>query len=363
MRQFAALFQFLSIALCVLTLQGCKIDSIINGTVANGAPNPATTLGWSEAGAFTPDGKFFIIGGKTPLVLTPSGLFVSAPSAIFEVIKNANGSYSNLTVVEGNVAGNLCYFGSMIAVRFTLYATCTNISGPVLTSVLYRVDLTKAKADPRRVMTAPLMTQGFQPNGMAADLAGNLYIPNSAAFIASFIYGMPNVPAIVKVKITDDASFRISETPWLPAALGGFAPNGVAIQGNQLYLPSLNIIYRVPMLADGTAGMPSKVYEGAKTNMFDNVTLLPGNLLAVPEISNPDPGTIEFVYPGTPPATTVTSQITLVDLFSGKSIGVAKFPAYARPSSITPALGLLFPPGSAIVTDAIGAGGLYTLKP
>jgi hypothetical protein len=148
----------------------------------------------------------------------------------------------------------------------------------------------------------------------------------------------------------------------LPALQGGFSPNGAAIHGNQLYLPSLNVIYRIPILANGSAGVPVIVYQAPKTSLFDAVTLLPGNLIAVPEITNPNPDLVQIAYPGTPPAATLTTQITLIDMTSGKAIGAAPFPSYARPSSVTVAQGGLFPVGSAVVTDAIGAGGLYLLR-
>lgn len=352
----------LAASACTLLLQGCKIDSIINGTVVNGAPNPNTTLAWSEGATFTPDGRFYVIGGDKPFSYGPAGIILNGSSSIFEVKKNANGSYSNTPVVTGNVGGKPCYFGGITSVRTTLYATCTSMEGISLSSVLYRVDTTKPATDPRRVATAALTTPFFQPNGISVDLSGDLYIPNSVSFAATALYGIPNVPAIVKVKVTDPAAFRISETSWLPAAFGGFSPNGAAIVGNQLYLPSLNVIYRIPIMPGGGAGAPVVVYQGAKTNMFDAVTVLPGNLIAVPEITNPDPSVVQIVYPGTPPATTLTTQVTLIDATTGKLLGTAPFPAHARPSSVTVSQGTLFPAGSAVVTDAIGAGGLYLLR-
>ncbi|MGZ5779865.1 MAG: hypothetical protein ACXWIN_02785 [Burkholderiaceae bacterium] len=352
----------LCVGLSAVLLQGCKIDSIINGTVANGSPNPNTTLAWSEGSTFTPDGRFFVIGGNKPFTVSASGLTVNGTTSIYEVTKNPDGTYRNTSIVDGSVSGNPCYFGGLTSVRYMLYASCTNISGLSYTSTLYRVDLTKAKNDPSRIATAQLLTPAFQPNGISVDQNGDLYIPNSIAFLATAYYGVPNVPAIVKVKITDEANFRISESGWLPALLGGFSPNGAAIQSNQLYLPSLNVIYRIPILANGSAGIPVIVYQGPKTDLFDAVTVLPGNLIAVPEITNPDPNLVQMVYPGTPPATTLTTQVTLVDMTSGKALGAAAFPSYARPSSVTVSQGSLFPLGSAVVTDAIGAGGLYLLR-
>ena len=349
-------------AFCALALQGCKIDTLIPGTVSNGAPNPNTTLAWSEGGAFTPDGKLYVIGGDQPFTYGPAGVIVNGKSSIYEVRKNANGSYSNVAIVEGNVGGRTCYFGGLTAVRHVLYATCTNISELMPASVLYRVDTRKALTDVTRVASTPLMTPAFQPNGIAVDWRGDLYIANSASFVATMVYGVPNVPAVVKVRIADPVAFRITETGWLPALLGGFAPNGAAISGNTLYLPSLNVIYRVPILLNGSAGMPSIVYQAPKTNMFDAVTVLPGNKLAVPEITNPDPTLVQTVYPGTPPATALTTQLTLIDATTGQFVDKAPFPAHARPSSITVSQGTLFPYGSAVVTDAIGAGGLYLVQ-
>lgn len=354
--------QLLTLGMCALALQGCRIDTLIPGTVMNNAPNPNTTLAWSEGGAFTPDGKLYVIGGDQAFTYGPTGVIVNGKSFIYEVQKNANGSYSNVPVVEGNVGGRSCYFGGLAAVRQMLYATCTNISELMPASVLYRVDTSKPAGDPRRITSTPLMTPAFQPNGIAVDWQGNLYIANSAAFIATMVYGVPNVPAIVKVKIADPAAFRVTETGWLPALLGGFAPNGAAIVGNQLYLPSLNVIYRIPILLNGSAGMPTVAYQTAKTNLFDAVTVLPGNKIAVPEITNPDTNFVQSVYPGTPPASTLTTQLTLIDATTGKFLDKAPFPAHVRPSSITVSQGPMFPYGSAIVTDAIGSGGLYLVQ-
>lgn len=354
--------QVFAFGLCALALQGCKIDTLISGTVINGAPNPNTTLAWSEGGAFTADGKLYVIGGDQPFSYGPTGVIVNGTSSIYEVRKNPNGSYTNVAIVNGNVGGRPCYFGGLTAVRQVLYATCTNVSEQMPASVLYRVDTSKAPTDRTRVASTPLMTPAFQPNGIAVDWRGDLYIANSASFLATVIYGVPNVPAIVKVRIADPVAFRVTETGWLPALLGGYAPNGAAISGNTLYLPSLNVIYRVPILLNGSAGIPAIVYQAPKTNMFDAVTILPGNRLAVPEITNPDPTIVQAVYPGTPPATSLTTQLTQIDATTGKFIDKAPFPAHARPSSVTISQGTLFPYGSAVVTDAIGTGGLYLVQ-
>lgn len=353
--------QLLGIAACAVLMQGCKIDTLIGGTVVNGAPNLSTTLPWSEASVFTPDGRFYIVGGDKPFTYGANGVIVNGVSSIYEV-KKANGKYTNVAIVNGNVAGRTCYFGSLAAAGYVLYATYTDVSQLMPASVLYRVDTRKAASDPSRVATVPLTTPAFQPNGMAIDRNGDLYIPNSAAFVATMLYGVPNVPAIVKVKITDPAAFRITETGWLPALFGGFAPNGVAIAGNQLYMPSLNVIFRIPILPGGSAGAPAIVYQTAKTNLFDNVTLLPGNLIAVPEITNPNQDIVQIVYPGTPRPTGLTNQITLLDPATGTKLGAATFPSYALPSSVTVTQGTLFPKNAAIVTDAIGSGGLYLLQ-
>jgi hypothetical protein len=353
----------MGIGACAVLLQGCKIDSIIGGAVVNGNPNPSTTLAWSEASAFTSDGRFFVVGGDKPFTFGPTGTVVNGVSSIYEV-KKVNGKYVNTAIVNGKVAGNTCYFNGLAAWGQVLYAICTDITQLMPASVLYRVDTRKAATDPTRVATTTLTTPAFQPNGMAIDRYGDLYVPNSASFAATFLYGVPNVPAIVKVKVTNQTNFAVTETPWLPAAFGGFAPNGVAISstGDQLYMPSLNVIYRVPILPGGSAGAPVVVYQTAKTNMFDNVTFLPGNLIAAPEITTPDQSVVQTVYPGTPAPTSLTNQITLIDASTGKKLGAATFPAGVLPSSVTPAQGTLFPVGSGIVTDAVGAGGLYLIQ-
>lgn len=353
--------QYLALGACAVILQGCKIESAIDGTVTStGAPNPSTTLAWSEQATFTPDNRLFIIGGNQPFTYNENGVVVNGASFIYEVKKSTSGKYTNTPVVQGSVNGQTCYFGGLTSVGRVLYATCTNVSSQIPASVLYRVDTSKPASDATRVKTATLSTYAFQPNGIAADKAGDLYIPNSASFIAT-TYGIPNVPAIVKVKVTDTANFRISETGWLPALLGGFAPNGAAISGNNLYLPSLNVVYRIPILTGGIAGIPVPVYQAPKTNLLDAVTVM-GNVITVPEITNPNTAIVQAVYPGTPAATTRTSQVTAIDISTGRFLGAAKFPAHALPSSITASQGSLFPAGSAVVTDAIGAGGLYLIK-
>jgi hypothetical protein len=360
--QFKQFNKFICIGSLAMLLGGCKIDSLIDGMVSKGAPNPNTTLAWSEASTFTPDGKFYVIGGNKPFTFGPTGTIVNGVSSIYQVTKDANGKYINTSILDGNVAGQSCYFGGLTSIGYTLYATCTNVSQLMPASVLYRVDTSKPVGDPARIASTTLTTVAFQPNGMAADQNGDLYIPNSAAFIATIQYGVPNVPAIVKVKITDPVAFKVSETGWLPALFGGYSPNGVAISGHQLYLPSLNVIYRIPIMPGGGAGAPTVVYQAPKTSMFDNVTLLPGNLIAVSEITNPSPDMVNAIYPGTPPATTLTTQVDLIDPKLRKLLGAAKFPDYARPSSITVSKGSLFPDNTAVVTDAIGAGGLYLIS-
>jgi hypothetical protein len=112
----------------------------------------------------------------------------------------------------------------------------------------------------------------------------------------------------------------------------------------------------------GGAGTPTVIYQTAKTNAFDNVTVLPNGQIAVPEITNPDQTLVQAVYPGTPAPTTLTTQVTLVDPILRTKISAAPFPSYARPSSVTVSQGTLFPPYTGIATDFAGAGGLYLIS-
>lgn len=352
-------FWILAIVIFAVFLSGCDGVTLIKGNQVNGVPNPDTTLGWSENGAYTADERFFIVGGKAP--------YGMGSSAIFEIKKNDDGSYENITVIEE--AG--CAFAGLTSRGMNLYAACTSMRiedipgvGPMEVpsgSTLYRVDMSKDPVDSGSVVTASIPSPYFFSNGMCFDDQGNLYISNSLSVIfASF--GLPCKTSILKINITDNGdSMSIEKTDWKDIDGIGYSPNGIRIMKNNLYLASGNLLFKIPINEDGTAGMQSAIYTADRANLLDDLDIAPG-LIAVAELTSIVPDITQRLYPDVVFPEEPIARITYVNMKTGTKIGETDFSGTATPSSIVFSRGCLFTPFSAVVTDAIDAGGLYLVK-
>jgi hypothetical protein len=153
----------------------------------------------------------------------------------------------------------------------------------------------------------------------------------------------------------------IEKTDWKGIDGIGYSPNGIRIMKNNLYLASGNLLFKIPINEDGTAGMPFAIYTADRANLLDDLDIAPG-LIAVAELTSIVPTITQRFYPDVVFPEEPIARITYVNMKTGTKIGETDFSGTATPSSIVFSRGCLFPPFSAAVTDAIDAGGLYLVK-
>lgn len=308
-------FSHSSLLLVFVLLQGCQSDQLVG----------SAELPSSENGASTMD-RFFVVGG----------------ASIYELTSGRGGTRS----VEAIVTRDDCLFGGLTSHGAYLYAACTNIavvelpgSDPMsfpLWSDLVRVDLDLDDADPGRIMAASLDGDNLFPNGMAVDDNGSIYISNSYAFLAPAI-GLSGSPALIEVRVIDEATFDIGQVGALDAMAGGFSPNGLQIHDERLFLASFNQLFEGTITDAGVEDM-SLIYETEPSNIFDDFAILPYDILAVAEITNPFTSFVEMIYPGTSHADTPTSQLTYVATQgsrAGEVVHEHPFDPEVAPSSAT----------------------------
>ena len=343
---------FAALLACSL-MQGCVVEQIIKGTVVDGEANPDTTLPWSENGAYSKNGRFFIAGGE--------GMFYFDPSSIYEVKKDKDGNYTNEVVVTGDVNGSQCYFAGLTSKGNKLYAACVQMGLleeqlVPLANKIYTIDLDKSADSEDFITTTLLQTQMFVSNGMAVDRKGDLYISNTTAFFTSFA-GL-EVPAIVKLSFGEEGT---TETAWLPSAQGGISPNGLQYQFGSLYLASSNKIFKIKIDSEGNAGEVTTAYETDPAILIDDFDIK-GSVIASAQIKTIIPDIIKYVYPDAVIPEEPISKVVVINARTGDEIGEQSFEGGALPSSVKFGKWPLFEPYSLIVTDAIGTGGLYQLK-
>lgn len=290
----------------------------------------------------------------------PGGrVFVSSGNDIFEVVKNGEGGFDRRSIAQASVTlptGEVvpgAFVGLKVMGR-VVYATATAFAPPPtptsplipLASMLYRIELDTHQGV-RRISAAPFTGHAipFLPNGLALDHRGHIFIANSFSAVTG-------EAAIIKITVTNSDPLAFTEAVWLPAAAGGALPNGLQIRGRQVFLSSLNVVFRIDMDQNGDAGTPTLIFQADPDVFLDDFALLPG-VIAIAVADNPQ----------SPPVTDV-SQITFFSTRPGH-VGevIDVFPlagSVAFPSSVTLALGGTFPPGALLVTDIV-AGGLYEL--
>jgi hypothetical protein len=327
---------------------------------------PSTELETTERGAFTSDGRFWLIG-------TRAEGRADAGSWIAEVTK-ADASYAATNVVSGTLegtsdgtiggtpVGDPCLFSGMTVFGTRLYAGCVALDAT-------RVSFFEVDTAARTVRTAyfttcnqdpakqPCENLVFYPNGMAADTAGRLYLSNMISHIAlTFIPALTyrGSRTLTQVVIgppgSDPARLNFTHRDWFSPNLAedGIAPNGVQIENNVLYYAATTNINRIDLHPDGTPGAASVHYAGPALSVIDDFVVHDGRMLIARALP---PGLVAIDR--APPFGTAPE------------IGTRDMPFDQVPSSLTyqadvPAGNSLFPAGSVVMTSFFG-GGLYVL--
>jgi hypothetical protein len=315
-------------------------------------------LATTERGAFTSDGRFFVIGTR------PEGR-PDAGGWLVEITRDAAGHYVANNIIastnegtqdgtlEGKPAGETCIFGGMKTHGVRIYASCVTGSWHVS---LIEIDIaartvragkfTSCNAQPSQ---QPCEVKPFYANGMAIDSAGRIYVSNMLSHLQ--IQNDPPVISnegdrtLIQIQLSEDRSsptqLLFTHRTWFAQDIltDSPSPNGVQIEGSMLYFAAGPNINRVEIRQDGSAGQARVHYAGAPLTYIDDFAVRDGGLVL---------------------AKTMPPAITWVDR-AGAELGTRDMDFDSVPSSVSyqdASNNNVFPVGSYIVTSFFG-GGLY----
>lgn len=346
LRKFATPLIILGIALGV---SACKEEEIFT-------PEEVTN---SENGTFTKSGRFFFA----------ADLGVEGKNSTIMEITKEEGEYKKSVVLEGNFGGQSCSFNGLTSHKNTLYTVCTfmgQVPGQALplplSSLLIQVELDKDLDDPTRIQMTQLFGVASLPNGMAADKNGDLYITDSYSWLATYTAGISN-PAIVKVDISNEDGFSITQTPWYNPGLDDGFPNGIRVQYNKVFFVSGTAIKRFPINKDGTAGSPTTVYTADACDLIDDFDITFNDYIVATQVGLNDAFFNSILWPGVD-CTGHEVKGKLVGIYGkgdGKKLDEYVYENGTLPSSAVFAKGFLFEPNS-VITTAYFTGGIQKVS-
>ena len=323
--------------------------------------NPISNDGFkaTENSAYTADGRLFVIGENN-----------ADQSWIFEILKNADGSYTPSPFVKGTQDGTQhgyphnptvgadCTFAGLTAKGTKLYAACAKSSGlfglGAESISLYQVETTAGQVFIKtgRMEDSNFLQQdhekAFDPNwffanGMAVDAAGHVYISNSKASLAG------NRDAISQVTITDTGSSNFLDfkhKTWLTGH--EFFPNGVQIEGNTLYYAAGSDIDKVRIKSDYSAGEVRTHFDGSDLATIDDFAIEQG-YIAYSKVSAP--GSVVILKPASFTNTAKHLTTVIMPVIPSSIVYQKDIPGQAP----------LFSAGSLLVTSFF-SGGLYQIE-
>lgn len=222
----------------------------------------------SERAVYTDDGRFFVAGGEV----------------LYEVVAEGDGFEAVELLRED------CTLGGLIDRGDLLYAACVtaepsdNPFMPMLTSVeLLQIDPSVEGApDVQRVDfgAEPLP----QLNGMEVGPDGALYISNSTS---TLIGG----PAVFRVEITSEDPLSIEVSELVAESADYAAPNGLRVDGDELYFATGLTLVRMLIDDDGMAGEAETLFTAGESlltgGVVDDLDLGPDRIY-IARVSGPD---------------------------------------------------------------------------
>ncbi len=190
------------------------------------------------------------IPGAENLFFTDAGrLFVTGNDNIYELL-STSGGYVAQPRSAGTAGGS--GFGGIAQRGNVLYVNVFDDGG------LWAAELNDAPE------FSLIHAMGLaSPNGLSDGPDGELYVVNGPLIAAA---GLPD-PKVVRLRFApEDAMQVVEQVDWL--ALPGLQPNGIARRGRSLFIsasrllpPSLGLLLRVEIAADGQASEPEVLLE------------------------------------------------------------------------------------------------------
>lgn len=186
------------------------------------------------------------------LFFTESGrLFVSGTENIFEIKRNADGTFTKTDHFDGN-----CVVEGIVERRGYLYGVCWIVGDLRGRTFLIGGELTE---DPEFKIIAPLESGGV-PNGMTVDPEGRIYVTDS--------------PKNKVVRLTLGSPLELARTETWAANVPGV--NGIKYVAGAMYATILDSslvsrLVRIPVLPDGSAGKPENLFSRSVTLLDDIV--------------------------------------------------------------------------------------------
>jgi len=249
---FVAPAQMLRRALGALWLAGLALAS---PAALAAKPVPVATVG----GIAKAENSIQTSGGR---------IFVSSTEGLYELLQRPDGSWTKrvLPTMLRDGTSPSCYYLGITEYAGTLYTVCTEDSlNPLARKRLMGLDL--ASSAPLLQEVGSLTAIG-NPNGLAADGAGNLYYAVSGLLYAGSIH-----------RVTLSGPFQLREDRVL-MDLATDNPNGVKFSAGQLYVSTdpvlllgVSYLLRYPVATAGL-GLPKVVAHDL--GFYDDFSLLSG---------------------------------------------------------------------------------------
>ncbi|MFA5939335.1 MAG: hypothetical protein WC809_08265 [Sinimarinibacterium sp.] len=250
------------------------------------------------------------------LVTDAGRVFVTGQQGLYEIHRNADGSY-RATTLSGGCSG-------IMQRESWVYALCTDAAGA---SAVMVFDANAAEPVPESIFTLAGMTL---PNGLAAGPEHTLFVTDGPIAVEPKIVRLQLDPANPRVVLAQDT--------WL--ATRPDYPNGLAIRGKQLYTTLFNPttaegeVARIDIRAGGSAGPIERIHT---RGIMDDLEVAGDTLLVTDWQSN---------------------RLFQIE-FDGALVQETDALSYSQPSSLAVAPAAWFDPPAVLVTERYTGRGLW----
>jgi hypothetical protein len=250
-----------AVALCIgtgcMAMEGDVQDAPALATYEAAAPEPSVRgylrgrsartvlheeLNEAENLFFTDDGRLLVSGGED----------------IYEIKRSASGTFTKTDYFHED-----CLVEGIVHSGGFLYGVCTHVSDSRLPAYLIAGELN----DQPVLRTIAALDAASVPNGMTVDPEGHIYI---TCWVTNRI-----------IRLTLGSPLEVSSVEVWASDIS--LANGLKYVDHALYVTTLepdlsSRFLRIPVLADGSAGAPEKLYDQPLT-VFDDIIAFEGGFI------------------------------------------------------------------------------------